>query len=73
MACEMGMEGLLRSKVYRDKQDLATRYFELVKAGAEGEAETEEVRRQLEKLELEADLYHDPAYKSFLMLNKGRL
>ena len=73
VACEMGMEGLLRSKVYRDKQDLAERYFNLVKAGAEGEAETEEVRHQLEKLELEADLYHDPAYKSFLMLNKGRL
>lgn len=73
LACEMGMQGMLRSKIYRTKQELAQRYFELVKAGKSGEAETEEVRQKLNELELEAGLLHDPAYEAFLKLNRGKL
>lgn len=72
-ACEMGMEGMLRSEVYRKKQQLALKYFELVKAGKNGEIETEKVRKELNNLELEASLFHDPAYESFLKLNRGKL
>lgn len=73
LACEMGMQGMLRSKTYRTKQELAKKYFELVKAGKSGEAETEEVKKKLNKLELEAGLLHDPAYEAFLKLNRGKL
>ncbi|MBQ7484093.1 MAG: AAA family ATPase [Bacteroidaceae bacterium] len=72
-ACEMGMEGMLRSEVYRKKQQLALKYFELVKAGKNSEIETEKVRKELNNLELEASLFHDPAYESFLKLNRGKL
>ena len=73
LACEMGMQGMLRSKTYRTKQELAKKYFELVKAGKSGEAETEEVKKKLNELELEAGLLHDPAYEAFLKLNRGKL
>ena len=73
LACEMGMQGMLRSKAYRTKQELAKKYFELVKAGKSGEAETEEVKKKLNELELEAGLLHDPAYEAFLKLNRGKL
>ena len=73
LACEMGMQGMLRSKTYRTKQELAQKYFELVKAGKSREAETEEVKKKLNELELEAGLLHDPAYEAFLKLNRGKL
>lgn len=73
LACEMGMQGMLRSKAYRTKQELAKKYFELVKAGKSGETETEEVKKKLNELELEAGLLHDPAYEAFLKLNRGKL
>lgn len=73
LACEMGMQGMLRSKAYRTKQELAKKYFELVKAGKSGETETEEVKKKLNELELEAGLLHDPAYEAFLKLNRDKL
>ena len=39
----------------------------------EVEAETEEVKKKLNELELEAGLLHDPAYEAFLKLNRGKL
>ena len=73
LACEMGMQGMLRSDVYRTKQALARQYFELVKAGKDGDMETEAVKKRLNELELEAGLLHDPAYEAFLKLNRGNL
>ena len=52
---------------------MSKKYFELVKAGKSGEAETEEVKKKLNELELEAGLLHDPAYEAFLKLNRGKL
>lgn len=73
LAYEMGMQGMLRSEVYRKKQELARQYFELVKAGKSGEVDTETIKQELNDLELEAGLLHDPAYESFLKLNRGNL
>ena len=67
------MQGMLRSDVYRTKQALARQYFELVKAGKDGDMETEAVKKRLNELELEAGLLHDPAYEAFLKLNRGNL
>lgn len=72
-AAEMGMEGMLRSEKYRKKQELANKYYELVKEGKAGQKEIETVRDELNKLEQEADLLNDPAYSSFLKLNRGNL
>ena len=58
---------------YRKKQELARQYFELVKAGKSGEVDTETIKQELNDLELEAGLLHDPAYESFLKLNRGNL
>lgn len=73
LAYEMGMQGMLRSEVYRKKQELARQYFELVKAGKSGEVETANIKQELNELELEAGLLHDPAYEAFLKLNRGNL
>lgn len=70
---EMGMQGMLRSEVYRKKQELARKYFELVKAGKSGEEDTEAIKQELNDLELEAGLLHDPAYEAFLKLNRSNL
>lgn len=67
---EMGMEGMMRSAVYREKMDLATRYYELVKAGEEDKLKIEDVKRELDELELKAGLLHDPAYEAFLKFNR---
>lgn len=73
LAYEMGMQGMLRSEVYRKKQELARQYFELVKAGKSDEVETANIKQELNELELEAGLLHDPAYEAFLKLNRGNL
>lgn len=72
-AAAMGMEGMLRSEKYRKKQELADKYYKLVKEGKAGQKEIEIVRDELNKLEQEADLLNDPAYSSFLKLNRGNL
>lgn len=72
-AAEMGMRGQQRSEKYIQKFELATRYFELVKAGRAGEKETEQVKAELDELELEAGLLNDPAYEAYLRLNRGEL
>lgn len=72
-AAEMGMQGQQRSEKYKQKFDLATRYFDLVKQGKSGKLETEKVKAELDKLELEAGLLNDPAYEAYLRLNRGAL
>lgn len=72
-AAAMGMEGMLRSEKYRKKQELADKYYKLVKEGKAGQKEIEIVRDELNELEQEADLLNDPAYSSFLKLNRGNL
>lgn len=72
-ASAMGMEGMLRSEKYRKKQELADKYYKLVKEGKAGQKEIEIVRDELNELEQEADLLNDPAYSSFLKLNRGNL
>lgn len=72
-AAAMGMEGMLRSEKYRKKQDLADKYYKLVKDGKAGQEDINKVRDELNKLEQEADLLNDPAYSSFLKLNRGNL
>lgn len=72
-AAAMGMEGMLRSEKYRKKQELADKYYKLVKEGKAGQEDIKKVRDELNKLEQEADLLNDPAYSSFLKLNRGNL
>ena len=45
----------------------------LLKKGRNGEIETEEVRQELDKLELQFSLINDPGYEAFLRLNRGDL
>lgn len=75
MVAEMGLDVKIgsRSEKYRKKFDLAHQYYELVKAGKEGKAETEQVRKDLEQLELDASLFHDPAFEAALKLKRGEL
>ncbi len=75
MVAEMGLDVKTgsRSEKYRKKFDLAHQYYELVKAGKEGKAETEQVRKDLEQLELDASLFHDPAFEAALKLKRGEL
>lgn len=70
---EMGLADMLRSKKYREQKALAEQYFNLVKEGKEGSVDIQEVQEKLRQLEIEASLFHDPAYEAFLLLNKGRL
>lgn len=72
-AAEMGMRNMIRSEKYRKKQELADKYYKLVKEGKAGQEDIEKVRDELNKLEQEADLLNDPAYSSFLKLNRGNL
>ena len=64
---------MIRSEKYRKKQELADKYYKLVKEGKAGQEDIEKVRDELNKLEQEADLLNDPAYSSFLKLNRGSL
>ena len=72
-AAEMGMKGQQRSEKYRKKFELATKYFELVRQGKEGQVETIQVKAELDKLEKEAGLLDDPAYEAYLHLNRSNL
>lgn len=72
-AAEMGMQGQQRSEKYVHKFNLATRYFNLVKQGLSGELETEQVKTELDELEIEAGLLNDPAYEAYLRLNRGKV
>ena len=69
----MGMKGMIRSEKYRKKQELADKYYKMVKDGKAGQKDIETVREELNQLEQEADLLNDPAYSSFLKLNRGNL
>ena len=75
MVAEMGLDVEIgsRSEKYRKKYELAHQYYELVKAGKEGTAETEQVRKDLDQLELDASLFHDPAFEAALRLKRGNL
>ena len=70
---EMGMKDLLRSEKYRKKYELAHKYFELVKVGNTNPEEIEAVRHQLESLEREARLFHDPGFEALLDMKRGNI
>ena len=73
-ANEMGIsDENLRSKKYRKKEELAKRYYELVDRGENNPDEIEEVRSNLEQLELDEDLMNDPALKALLQFKRGRI
>jgi len=75
MVAEMGLDVKMgdRSEKYRKKFNLAHQYYELVKAGKEGKTETDQVRKDLEQLELDASLFHDAAFEAALKLKRGDL
>lgn len=73
LECEMGMKDMLKSDKYKKKYELAHKYFELVKAGNANPNEVENVRNQLEKLEREARLFHDPGFEAMLDMKRGNL
>lgn len=73
VSVEMGMERFMKSEKYRKQLELAERYYTLIKKGRNGEIETEEVRQELDKLELQFSLINDPGYEAFLRLNRGDL
>lgn len=70
---EMGMKGMMRSAVYRKKTELAARYFELVKAECSDKNLIASVKKELDELEYEAGLLHDPAYEAFLKFHRKDL
>ncbi len=73
-AKEMGIsDENLRSEKYRRKEELAKRYYELVDRGENNPDEIEEVRSNLEQLELDEDLMNDPALKALLQFKRGRI
>lgn len=75
MVTEMGLDVDLskRSVKYQKKYDLAHKYYQLVKEGREGSKETETVKKDLDRLEAEARMYHDPAFEAELRLKRGDL
>lgn len=70
---EMGMKDLLRSEKYRKKYEIAHKYFELVKAGNTNPEKIEDVKNQLELLEREARLFHDPGFEALLDMKRGNI
>ena len=72
-AHEMGMQDALRSQKYKQKYELAEKYFQLVKEGREGRQEIDKVKKELNDLELKFSLITDPAYEAFLRINRGNL
>ena len=72
-AAEMGMQDQQRSEKYIKKFNLASEYFQLVKEGMAGKAETEQVKAKLDELEIEAGLLNDPAYEAYLRLYRGTI
>lgn len=66
---EMGLDTAMadRSLKYRRKFELASQYYRLVKEGREG---TREVKDELNRLETEAALLHDPAFLAALRLKR---
>ena len=73
-AKEMGIsDDNLRSEKYRRKEELARRYYELIDRGENDTDEIEEVRSNLEQLELDEDLMNDPALKALLQFKRGRI
>ena len=71
---EMGIgDENLRSEKYRRKESLAKQYFELVEKGENNPLEIENVRLQLEQLELDKDLMNDPALKALLQFKRGKI
>lgn len=75
MSTEMGLDEKIenRSEKYRRKYELAVQYYRLVKEGKGGTAETNDVRKALNDLELEAQLLDDPAFEAALRLKRGDL
>lgn len=74
MVAEMGLNVDIsnRSEKYRKKYDLAQRYYQLVKSGAD-RSEIKSVKEDLNRLEAEARMYHDPAFEAALKLKRGDL
>lgn len=73
-AKEMGIsDDNLRSEKYREKENLARRYYELIDRAENNPNEIEKVRIELEQLELDADLMNDPALKALLQFKRGRI
>ena len=75
MVAEMGLDIDIsnRSEKYRKKYDLAHRYYQLVKNGREGTEEVNYVKSELNKLEAESKMFHDPAFEAALRLKRGDL
>ena len=75
MVAEMGLNVDLgnRSEKYRKKYELAHKYYHLVKEGREATADLTAVRDELEKMEMEAHMFHDPAFEAALRLKRGDL
>lgn len=73
MVTEMGLDVDLsnRSEKYRKKYELAHKYYQLVKDGREGTGDTKAVKEELDRLEAEAHMYHDPAFEAALILKRG--
>ena len=76
MVAEMGLDVDLsnRSEKYRKKFELAHKYYQLVRDGRrETAADIKAVKEELDRLEAEAQLYHDPAFEAELRLKRGDL
>ena len=75
MVAEMGLDVDLsnRSEKYRKKFELAHKYYKLVKEGKEASVDTKNVKEELDRLEAEAQMYHDPAFEAELRLKRGKL
>lgn len=73
MVTEMGLDVKMsnRSEKYRKKYELAHTYYKLVKDGQEKSRETQSVKEELDRLEAEAQMYHDPAFEAELRLKRG--
>lgn len=72
-ASEMGMSGELKSTKYRRQLELAEKYFNLINEGKTGKEKIEKVRKELNDLEFQFELFNDPAYEAYLKFKRSAL
>lgn len=67
---EMGVEDVSRSKAFRNYQDIAAKYFNLIEQGRDSsnDEEVAQIKKQLDELELQ--FTNDPAYLALMQAER---